>query len=714
VQRHLAILFGGLIIFAASPALLAEEKKKSEEKALEEELSELKDADYPDLVGADEEGEIIDEFTFLQEEDIIFSAAKHEQDIAESPSAITVITREQIENSPCVDLVCLLRGVPEVDVKRVLSSYAAVGARSLTGETGDKVLLLVDGMEVNEEVFGLPYWQGLSVHLEDVQRIEVIRGPGSALYGANAFSAIVSVTTRNPEKSGAGVFLGAGEHDCLSLHAHLDQRLSDNLRLHVSGGRQTDGHWTVRDQRDRGLDRVRLRLIHEGDWGTSVLQGSLVMPAVRIFTKLGMVDVHAGSVNTSALLAHRAEHWKARVYFRAFDAEFTFDVPLYFQGSRLGQLPDNIDVISSNLDAEFQLDWSPWEGNLLISGGNYRWNSYISSRNLPEETQQHRVGLFVQDEQRLFDSLILTGGVRFDWNNISPTAFSPRLAAVWRFAGGQHLRAAFGTAFRKPSFLNTSIHIRDVREEIAGISEFFERSIGNRDLKNERLIGFELGYIGRFLEKRLVAEADVFYTAYRDTIAFHTDIATGGLGMPDLTVSTLEYRNEGMEVDSAGGSVSLTYQIRENLRASINYTYRYSWYVSEPTEHSAGAGEKQGARVAWEPAHMFNASVYYLQKSGLRLGAAVHAVSPTETGWTEGGSPFGDAILLHNPASFFISTFAAWRQVLGERFWEAGIRAYNVFNDGFRDTPAVTLPDGGELGGQLMGRRIFLYLRAGI
>jgi len=714
VLKHLATLLAGFFFLALCPPSLAGEKRKKGGDGLEEELSELGEEDYPDLVGADEEGEIIDEFAFLQEEDIIFSAAKHEQDIAESPSAISVITREQIENTHCVDLICLLRSVPEVDIRRVLSSYVAVGARSLSGETGDKVLLLVDGMEMNDETFGMPVWQGLAVHLEDIERIEVVRGPGSALYGANAFSAIVSVSTRRPQESQARVFVGGGEHDSLGLHLRLDQRLTDGLRLHVSGGRQTGGHWIIRDRRDREVNRVRLRLIHEGKWGTSILQGNLAMNTMRFFTKLGMIDVGSGSYMASAMLAHRAEHWKAQVYYRVFDADLTFNVPLYFQGSQLGKLPDVINAFATNLDAEFQLDWSPWDGNLLICGGNYRLNGYNSDKNDPADTYQHRVGVFIQDEQRLFDSLILTGGARFDWNNISPAALSPRLAAVYKFKKNQNLRAAFGTAFRKPSFLNSSIHITDVEENLAGISEFFQRSIGNRGLENEKLIGFEVGYIGRFLDKQLTAEVDAFYTMYRDTIAFHTDIAMGNLGMPDLTVSTLEYRNEGMDVDSAGGSVSLTFQIREKLRANINYTYRYSYYVSEPSAHSSGPGEKKGERVAWEPAHVFNASVYYLQKSGLRLGASVHAESNTDMGWTEGGSPFGAAILVHNPAFFFISGFFAWRQVVGARYWEAGIRAYNVFNDGFRDTQIVIQPDGSELGGQLLGRRIFFYLRAGV
>jgi outer membrane cobalamin receptor len=80
---------------------------------------------------------------------VVFSASKHKQDIGESPSAITVISREQIENTHCTDVICLLRQVPEVGVIRYTPMFAAVGARALVDEAGDKVLVMVDGQEIN-------------------------------------------------------------------------------------------------------------------------------------------------------------------------------------------------------------------------------------------------------------------------------------------------------------------------------------------------------------------------------------------------------------------------------------------------------------------------------------------------------------------------------------------------------------------------------------
>ena len=196
-------------------------------------------------------GEEVDDFADLDLEellDVVVTASKHEQDIAESPSAISVITRDQIENTSCTDVICLLRQVPEVDVISITPMYPSVGARALTDNLGNKVLVLVDGREINNEILGFPFWQSMSVHPADIERIEVIRGPGSALYGANAHSGVISIITRNSIEHTAEVFLGAGEHDHRSLHARVGQRFG-HWRMLVSGGVVTTDNWRIRDFR---------------------------------------------------------------------------------------------------------------------------------------------------------------------------------------------------------------------------------------------------------------------------------------------------------------------------------------------------------------------------------------------------------------------------------------------------------------------------------
>ena len=175
---------------------LAEGSEKDKD-ALKEELDELGEADYPDLVAADDESAIIDEFTLLMEDaGIVESAARHRQEIGMSPSAISVITREDIEASGATTFVDLLRTVPGVGV--IVSTHAFPATVGRVPWTAENLyfLVLVDGREANIELLGSTPWEAQPISLDDVERIEIIRGPGSSLYGANAVAGVISITTR--------------------------------------------------------------------------------------------------------------------------------------------------------------------------------------------------------------------------------------------------------------------------------------------------------------------------------------------------------------------------------------------------------------------------------------------------------------------------------------------------------------------------------------
>lgn len=131
--------------------------------------------------------DVDDEFTLLEEEisaDEIESASKHRQSIFWSPSAVTVFTTEQIRSSGANTLHDLLRQVPGFDVYEAKPSYPIVGARALTDDSNN--LVLVDGREALIELSGFPIWAAMSIDIEEVERIEVIRGPGSALYARSS------------------------------------------------------------------------------------------------------------------------------------------------------------------------------------------------------------------------------------------------------------------------------------------------------------------------------------------------------------------------------------------------------------------------------------------------------------------------------------------------------------------------------------------------
>jgi len=687
-----------MVSFLALPAAAQEEKNE---------------ADLPDLASVSDEDELMDEFALLAEEDIVFSAAKHKQEIAESPSAISVITREQIENTHCTDVICLLRQLPEVDVRRVTPGFTVVGARAMTEDFGNKVLVLVDGRQVVNETYGVTLWTGLPIHLEDIERIEVIRGPGSALYGANAHSMVASITTRKPEGSCAEAFIGNGEMNRSSLHLRLSQPFG-KLRLDFSGGLDTQGAWRVRDRRDREMLRTVLRITHQTQQQESFIQAGLVHPEGLMYTQLAPANA-IGTMMYHVFLGHRTEFLKAQISWSRIEEGWELHLPLEWGPTKLGDIPKRINFNSSNLDTDVQLNWIPFEGNLLIAGANYRW-FFVESDDLePNITHQHRIGAFIHDEHRLTRNLVVTAGIRFDYNTITPFAFSPRVAAVWQFVDNNFLRLAYGQAFRKPSFYEASMHITAVKgtEAFPNLGEFFERSVGNDKLGNEKTTTLEAGYRVHVLDRDLTVEADVFYTQFRNTISFQLDMKADEFGLPDLGTSAMQFKNTGREADSVGGSVSATYSM-SSWRLNANYTFRHSWYISEPPGGPSATEGSKGERVPWEPAHLFNLSFSYIPQTGPRLGMSLHGHSSCDLAWPEGGSIFGDDILVHSPAAYFVSGFLAWRLDFGSSRAELGVRVFNLLNAGFRDLPAMLRSDGSELGGQLLGRRIFFFLRGSI
>jgi outer membrane receptor for ferrienterochelin and colicin len=658
---------------------------------------------------ADPLDDLDQEFELLEEE-IVYSAAKHEQSIAESPATISTLTREQIENTHCLDVPCLLRGMPGMEIRRLKRMYTSVGARALVGEMGDKILVLIDGREINVDSFGMPYWEVEPIHIQDIERIEVIRGPGSALYGANAHSVVVSIETRKPQDDRAEAFLGAGEHDETSLHLRLDQLLG-KFRLMVNGGMNTGGNWRRQDVRERELYRAGLRLERSWESSATSLDLGMSMGDGLIYSSLcptWIRDMTMGHV----MLSHRAELWRAHVAFNLLDQEAYFDMPIIYSGIKLGEVPSWISMFSTSLDTEAQLNWPLFEENLLIVGAGYRWLTYISDENDPTHVDQHRLSLFVQDEQKLFDQLILTAGVRLDYNSITPFTVSPRVAAVWRFVENQSARVAFGRAFRKPSFFNTSFHVTAGvgSESFPDLEDFMRRGVGNDDLGNESVTTVEAGYRGGFLDGALLVESDVFFSLYRDTIFFRSEVKYD-MGLPDLSQSDMQWDNGGREVNSIGGTLSVTYRVKKVLRLNANYTYRYSWYISEPPGGASAGEEPKGERVGWEPAHLFNAACTWISGFGSRLGAAVYAQSEVIHAFPYDGGLLSEVREFKNPPNAALNAFLAWRFDFGSAWAEAGVRVYNLLNAGRRDIGNVYRWDGFEMGGELSARRIFLYLR---
>lgn len=168
-------------------AVLGQEPEESEQQEMEEELEE--------------------EFSLLEDEaNIVESAARHVQDIGMSPSAVTILTRADIAASGADNIADLFLLVPGIDIAPDTPALSSVNGRLYWGNENQQFLVLIDGREANDDLIGVTLLNLQPIFLDDIERIEIIRGPGSTLYGANALAGVISITTRSvPQKTSAWV-----------------------------------------------------------------------------------------------------------------------------------------------------------------------------------------------------------------------------------------------------------------------------------------------------------------------------------------------------------------------------------------------------------------------------------------------------------------------------------------------------------------------------
>ena len=228
---------------------------------------------------------------FFAPADTVESAARHIQPLALSPSAVTVLTREDIEASGARTLPEVLRLVPNIDVNMVKPMWYTIGVRGGTSNTSDTMLLVVDGRDATMEFFGFPIWAAYPLSMDEVERIEVIRGPGSALYGANAFAGVVHVITREPGTGPlASVSVRGGEHGQTELTLRGGGKLGP-VALSTGVNLTWENQWTGRKlDRDTKWGWVKGKVDLGADSSLLLETGALLASTGTLSSDMGEVQ----------------------------------------------------------------------------------------------------------------------------------------------------------------------------------------------------------------------------------------------------------------------------------------------------------------------------------------------------------------------------------------------------------------------------------------
>jgi iron complex outermembrane receptor protein len=572
------------------------------------------------------------------EDQIVVSASRTEEQLVNAPATVSLIQSRSIQNAPSVNMGDLLRVVPGVNVTQVSARDVNITTRGAASTLATSQLALVDGRSIYLDFFGMVMWDLVPTNPNDIQRIEVIRGPASAVWGANALSGVVNVISRPPRETAlAGnattLTLGAGGFDrgvtgreqsagsLFSLSATHSAAVNDRWSYRVSAG------FSSQDALPRPagalpsgtpypsfansgahLPKVNARADYDLSGGGRVtMEGGVAGTAGIIHTGIGPADIERGSRLGYALGRYENGGRRVAVFTNILRADAA---TLLSVG--LDRRPIPLDFDTTTFDLEAGDIRAVGTRHALSYGGNYRHNAFTISL-APDGDDRNEGGAYLQDEIFLTDRFRWIVGGRLDkFSSIEGAVFSPRTTLLFKPAGAHTLRASFNRAFRSPSLVNNSLDITIVTPvtlPVVGVFAFPTRAVGDADLEQETLTAYEIGYSG-IVQNRFVLSAAVYWNRTDDAIRF-TPVAAysasnppPGWPLPPQFVppgalpSRYTYVNLG-QVKDKGIELGVDATVNQGVTAFANYSYQWQPVVDFPAPFSVND-------VNWPAKNRFN------------------------------------------------------------------------------------------------------------
>jgi iron complex outermembrane receptor protein len=465
----------------------------------------------------------------------VYSAAKKKQRLSDSAAAAYVLTNEDIRRSGVTTIPEALRLVPGVEVARITSNTWAITIRGFNERFANKLLVLIDGRSVYTPLFAGVYWDIQDVVLEDIDRIEVIRGPGGTLWGANAVNGVINIITKKAsETQGALLSAGAGTEEEAFGTARYGGKIGNNAYARVYGKYfQRDDFKGTSTGRDDASDEWHMS--HGGfrmDWDpketdTFTLQGDLYDGKFGSFSTNAAPPptfVESGTEHPEAYGGNLLGRWTHR-FAGGSEAQFQ----AYYDRTDRDSRPPTINEDRDTADIDFQHRLKVWGRHDVVWGLGYRstWDHIPGSFSLsfdPEERTDNLFSAFVQDEIGfLDDSLRLTLGIKLEHNDYTGFEYQPNARLLWKPDERHTVWAAVSRAVRTPSRAEDDIRIianvipAGTPGTPCALSPLpcFIAFNGNSGFDAEELIAFELGYRQQ-VRDNVGLDVTAFYNIYND------------------------------------------------------------------------------------------------------------------------------------------------------------------------------------------------------
>lgn len=609
---------------------------------------------------------------------LVYGASLRKERITEAPAAISVVEGKGLQRSASTgQLPKLLEGQPGVDLVQSGLYDFNLNTRGFNSSLNRRVLILLDGRDLGTAFLSSTEWNGMSTPIEDLGRIEMVRGPGSALYGANAYNGVLNITSTPPKLMlGTKITAGLGELNMYRAdvrHAgeidHYSYRInaggvtgktfSRSRTKSITGDRKQDIYNAATSGAFQNQINNNQTFEYEGFNALNNEVAELRGDPVNQFYLSGRLDHEYENGGTSIVEAGvtqvenevivtgigRVQVQRARRPFgRLSYSGHGFNVNLWSQ-SRINMAPEvslstGLDLVQdANLSqGEIQFHRSLMEGKLfLVAGASHRLISIDTKNTLMIGARNDNTsGFFGQAEYRFAPELKIVTAGRFDRSSLHESFFSPKAAIVISPSSNHSFRLTYNKAFQSPNYSELYLN---VDHPYRGFTTFFGSPTtglvyrGNTELKVEKIEGYEVGYNG-VIDGTLFLTVDVYYNNLNDFISdlgsgFNPNLLspsiihrTSYLTGNDTTFShgVWSYKNVG-KVSEYGYDVSANYYLTDEIILDANYTY-FQFEIDTKSINAVDAAQIQPNSPKWKT----NAGITYLSKDNYDISMKVKYV----------------------------------------------------------------------------------------
>jgi outer membrane receptor for ferrienterochelin and colicin len=448
-------------------------------------------------------------------EESIVTASKGAQSPLDASSSISVITEQDIRLSGITKIPELVRRLAGVDIMEVTGSQTEVSIRGFNQRLANKTLVLVDGRSVYADILGATIWQSLSIGVEDIQRIEIVRGPGSSLYGADAFNGVINIITKRPGEGGSGLAGGYGSQ--ATTHGSLwASGRSGDFGWRMAAGYDYLPRWSREvpngraDVRTGVGDQVEsartIRLDARGsrtfgkvgtlNFGGGLAQGALEILGIGPLNDIVLPQFAATDVTTS----WTSEHLDARIFWNRLRADSTLNVNYVGQSLLPARIEQNI--VDGEVVYKAKVAFGKSLSNDLRIGGAYRHKNVVWTY-LDQDRIEHHYALFLHDELTIAKPVSVAVDYRVDWvPYLERFQQSPRGAVLVHPTKQSTIRGSVATAFRKPTFLESYLRL-PIQLPVTGAGQFSDgvrRDDPSFIVNAEKILSAEVGYLSQDLD----------------------------------------------------------------------------------------------------------------------------------------------------------------------------------------------------------------------